>query len=290
MIQFMIFSVLAGGLFMVADGILRLPPMATAKGVRLVAKKEQGIVEMLLHMLVMPVVKLISPFFVIAPFKEKKMKQQLERAGIPLLPKEYYARSCVMAMGAFVISYIMLMCTMKNMWFISIILGVVVFFHFHGEIKDRLKNKDKLIEAELPKFIRAIVQGLKTEKDIIKLLETYQTISSVGLKYDIEVLIMDLKSGNFEEGMIEFDKRLGNSYISRLSKALIAVNRGDDQSSMLNYLLSDMGLLAKEMMQRELNKRPGRVKMLVIPIVVVAVATLFYVIGSNLFDSLGGIV
>ena len=63
------------------------------------------------------------------------------------------------------------------------------------------------------------------------------------LKYDIEVLIMDLKSGNFEEGMTEFDKRLGNSYVSRLSKALIAVNRGDDQSSMLNYLLSDMGYM-----------------------------------------------
>ena len=50
-----------------------------------------------------------------------------------------------------------------------------------------------------------------------------------------------------------------------------------------------MGLLAKEMMQRELNKRPGRVKMLVIPIVLVAVVALFYVIGSNLFNSLGGI-
>ena len=166
---------------------------------------------------------------------------------------------------------------------------------YGGEIlraKDMRHNYsmlDRLIEAELPKFIRAIVQGLRTEKDIIKLLETYQTIAGEGLRYDIEVLIMDLKSGNFEEGMTEFEKRLGNSYVSRLAKALIAVNRGDDQSSMLNYLLSDMGLLAKEMMQRELNKRPGRVKMLVIPIVLVAVVALFYVIGANLFSSLGGI-
>ena len=194
-----------------------------------------------------------------------------------------------MAVGTGILSYIMLACTMKKMSVVAITLGVVVYFHFNGEIKDKLKAKDKLIEAELPKFIRAVVQGLKTEKDIIKLLETYQTIAGPGLKYDIEVLIMDLKSGNFEEGMTEFDKRLGNSYVSRLSKALIAVNRGDDQSSMLNYLLSDMGLLAKEMMQRELNKRPGRVKMLVIPIVIVAVAALFYVIGMNLFTSLGGI-
>jgi hypothetical protein len=50
-----------------------------------------------------------------------------------------------------------------------------------------------------------------------------------------------------------------------------------------------MGTLAKEMMQRELNKRPGRVKMLVIPVVIIAVMALFYVIGMNLFTSLSGI-
>ena len=289
MMYFCIFILLAGGFISLTNELLGLPPYATAKGVKLATKKEQSVGSVLMQAAVMPLVKIVSPFVIMADFKEKRMSKQLKRADIPLTPKEYCARSIVMAFAVGAGSYIMLACTMKKMSVIAIVLGVVVYFHFNGEIKDKLKAKDKLIETELPKFIRAIVQGLKTEKDIIKLLETYQTIAGPGLKYDIEVLIMDLKSGNFEEGMTEFDKRLGNSYVSRLSKALIAVNRGDDQSSMLNYLLSDMGLLAKEMMQRELNKRPGRVKMLVIPIVVVAVAALFYVIGMNLFTSLGGI-
>lgn len=289
MMYFFIFILLAGGFISLTNELLGLPPYATAKGVKLATKKEQALGSVLMQAAVMPLVKIVSPFVIMADFKEKRMAKQLKRAGIPLTPKEYCARSIVMAFAVGAGSYIMLACTMKKMSIVAIVLGVVVYFHFNGEIKDRLKAKDKLIEAELPKFIRAIVQGLKTEKDIIKLLETYQTIAGQGLKYDIEVLIMDLKSGNFEEGMTEFDKRLGNSYVSRLSKTLIAVNRGDDQSSMLNYLLSDMGLLAKGMMQRELNKRPGRVKMLVIPIVVVAVAALFYVIGMNLFTSLGRI-
>lgn len=147
----------------------------------------------------------------------------------------------------------------------------------------------RLIESELPKFIRAIVQGLKTEKDVIKLLESYSTIAGKGLQYDIEVLVLDLKSGNFENAMLDFDKRVGNAYMSRLTKALIAVNRGDNQEAALNHLLSDMSLLSHETMQRELNKRPGRVKMMVIPIVVIGIFTLFYVVGVNLFNSLGGI-
>ena len=289
MIYFLIFAFFAGGLFIVSSEALGLPPIATAKGVKTAVKSKQSFLDSLLTVVVMPIVKIISPFMMIADYKEKRIAKQLRRAGIPLTPKEYYARSIVMAVLATAITYIMLVLTVKSMSLVAVVLGVVVYFHFHGEIKDKLKAKDRLIEAELPKFIRAIVQGLRTEKDIIKLLETYQTIAGDGLKYDIEVLIMDLKSGNFEEGMTEFEKRLGNSYVSRLAKALIAVNRGDDQSSMLNYLLSDMGLLAKEMMQRELNKRPGRVKMLVIPIVLVAVVALFYVIGANLFSSLGGI-
>ena len=89
--------------------------------------------------------------------------------------------------------------------------------------------------------------------------------------------------------MIDFENRVGNAYISRLAKSLIAVNRGDNQEASLNHLLSDMSLLSHETMQRELNKRPGRVKMMVIPIVVIGIFTLFYVVGVNLFDSLGGI-
>ena len=289
MTYFLIFVFFAGGLFILSSEALGLPPLATAKGVKTAVRSRQSFLDALLTAVVMPIVKIVSPFIVIAEYKEKRMAGKLKRADIPLKPKEYCARSIVMAALATMATYIMLVFTVKSMSLVAVVLGVVVYFHFHGEIKDKLKAKDRLIEAELPKFIRAIVQGLKTEKDIIKLLETYQTIAGNGLKYDIEVLIMDLKSGNFEEGMTEFEKRIGNSYVSRLAKALIAVNRGDDQSSMLNYLLSDMGLLAKEMMQRELNKRPGKVKMLVIPIVLVAVTALFYVIGANLFSSLGGI-
>ena len=289
MITIVVFMLLTAGIYSVVSELAGLPPGSTGKGIRSAVRKERSLYDNLNVYFIMPFVKVISPFIKMADYKKKRMGIQLARAGIEFTPEEYFARSVLMSVTAFVSSFVLLSVTMSSMKFVSVVLAVVVFFHFHGEIKDKLKVKDRQIESELPKFIRAIVQGLKTEKDVIKLLETYQTISGVGLKYDIEVLIMDLKSGNFEDGMTEFDKRVGNAYISRLTKALIATQRGDNQESSLNYLISDMGTLAKEMMQRELNKRPGRVKMLVIPIVLVAVAALFYVIGMNLFSSLSGI-
>ncbi len=289
LVYILIFLLLMGGVYAILTEILKLPPASTGKGVKIAVKKNHSPMDFINEYFIAPFVKILSPLVHMEDFKEKRMSMQLARAAIPLTPKEYIARSFLMAIAATVLSGLLLSVTMSNMLPVSAILGVVVYFHFNSEIKDKLKAKDKLIESELPKFIRAIVQGLKTEKDIIKLLETYQTIAGDGLRYDIEVLIMDLKSGNFEDAMVAFDKRVGNAYVSRLTKALVAVNRGDNQDSTLNYLISDMGLLAKEMMQRELNKRPGRVKIVIIPIVLVAVGTLFYVIGMHLFSSLGGI-
>lgn len=289
MVYLLIFILLTGGIFAVISQLLGLPPASTGRGVKIATHKDHTPMDFVNEYFISPFVKVLSPLVRMAEFKEKRMGIQLARAGISLTPKEYVARSFLMAGAALILSGLLLSLTMSNMLPVSAILAVVVYFHFNGEIKDKLKAKDRLIEAELPKFVRAIVQGLKTEKDVIKLLETYQTIAGDGLRYDIEVLIMDLKSGNFEDAMIAFDKRVGNAYVSRLTKALISVNRGDNQDSTLNYLISDMGLLAKETMQRELNKRPGRVKMLIIPIVLVAVGTLFYVIGMHLFNSLGGI-
>lgn len=289
-INIVVFILLAAGIYSITCEYVGLPPGSTGRGVRIALKKEQSFYDSLNLHFIRPLVKVIAPLIKVAEYKKKRMSIRLARAGIDLTCEEYYARSVVMAAAAFFVSFVFLSCTMKNMKIMAGIFAVVVFLHFHGEVKDKLKQKDKQIEAELPMFIRAVVQGLKTEKDVIKLLETYQTISGDGLKYDIEILIMDLKSGNFEEAMTEFDKRVGNAYVSRLVKSLISVNRGDNQESSLNYLISDMGTLAKEMMQRELNKRPGRVKMLVIPIVAVAVGTLFYVIGVNLFTALNGIV
>ena len=286
---FVIFVLLTGGLFSVVSQLAGIPPGATAKGIHIAVRKEQTIKDQIFSVFVMPFAKTIAPLIHIADFKKKRISGKLARAGINMTPEEYLARSLIMSGTSLIISFLLLKISMRNMSFISVILAGLVFFNINSEVNDKLKNKDKLIEKELPKFIRAIVQGLKSEKDIIKLLETYQSISGEGLKYDIEVLIMDLKSGSFEDGFIEFDKRVGNSYISRLSKALIAVNRGDNQDSTLNYLLSDMSTLAKEMMQRELNKRPGKIKILIIPVVLMAVIALFYTIGVNLFSSLSGI-
>ena len=274
---------------MIISHKLRLPPLSTAMGVKNAAAVKPDMKDTAKKRLLMPAANLIAPLIRLEEYKLRRLALQLERAEMNMMPEQYYARAIVMALGVLVTSGIFISFVMPQMLPVVIILAVIIYLHFFNEYKDRLKEKDKMIESELPRFVRAMVQGLKKEKDVIKLLEIYEPIAGKGMRYDIEVLIMDLKSGSFESGMLEFEKRLCNAHISRLAKALISINAGNNQDSTLNHLLSDMSVLAHETMQRELNKRPGRVKIMVIPIVIVGVITLFYVIGIFLFRSLGGI-
>ena len=289
LIYFIIFLCLAAGFFMLVSHKLRLPPGSTARGIKNAAAEKSDIMREVKKRLLIPATNLIAPFIRVEEYKSRRMAVQLERAEIHMTPEQYYARAIVMALGVLTAGGGAAAFVMPQMLAIAVAMAIVTYLHFFGEYKDKLKEKDKLIESELPRFVRAMVQGLKKEKDVIKLLETYETIAKKGLRYDIEVLIMDLKSWSFEAGMLEFDKRVGNAHISRLTKALISIHSGDNQDSTLNHLLSDMSVLARETMQRELNKRPGRVKMMVIPIVVLGVFTLFYVLGVFLFGSLSGL-
>lgn len=203
-----IFILISAGIFSILSSVLKLPPYSATQRLRGVAGKTK-MTETLNQRLLLPVMKLVAPFIRLDDFKERRMKIKLERAGIIFTPKEYYARAVVMAAGTAIIGTLAAVAIMPSMAVVVCILAVIVYFHFFGEVNDRLKEKDELIESELPKFIRAIVQGLKTEKDVIKLLESYSTIAGKGLQYDIEVLVLEFEIMKFENAMLDFDKRVG---------------------------------------------------------------------------------
>lgn len=289
MTYILVFLILASGIFAVASWGTRLAPYATARNIHRTKAKQESVVVRLENLALRPLLLLIAPLIRLEPYKEKQLAVQLGRAEITLEPREYYAKAVILAAAAGVLTSIAAGVIMPSMVPAAIVLAIIIYLHLTGEVKDKLKAKDKLIEDELPRFVRAIVQGMRTEPDIIKLFESYLAIAKSGLQYDLEVLVMELKSGNFEDAMNAFDRRVGNAYMSRLTKALIAAEQGSNQDTTLHHLMSDMSTLAHETLRRELDKRPGKVRMLVIPVVILGIATLFFTIGVHLFSSLGGL-
>ena len=146
MINFLFFIGVTSGLFFILDDVLKLPPLSTTKNIKLATKKEQSIKDKALNFMVMPIVKMVAPFFVIASYKDKMMEKKLKRAGIPLTPKEYMARSVVVGVLTTIASYFLIVIALNGMKWISLVLGVLVYFNLNNEVSDKLKEKDRLIE------------------------------------------------------------------------------------------------------------------------------------------------
>jgi len=260
-------------------------------------KKQSG--ARLLNLFVMPLVKPVSRLIRIDPEEEAKMASMLRRGGLDLTPKEYHARALICAAFTLPLLLLLLAAGATNIAPVILIFAVVVYFHFVTDLKDKLKEKKRLIEMELPSFVRSILYKLDdirvnnakavVQVDLIQIFEDYLKISSEVFYYDIAVLVMEMKAKDIETALRNFKERVGLSEVSFLVNALIGLYRGEHQGEALMYLAKDMDLKAKEALRKNLNRLPGKIKLASIPLVAVTLASLLYVIGSHLITSMGGL-
>jgi hypothetical protein len=181
---------------------------------------------------------------------------------------------------------------------IALIFAVVVYFHFMTDLKDMMKEKKRRIEIELPSFVRSILYKLDdirgdkqsvVQVDLIQIFEDYLKVASDVFRYDVSVLVLEMKAKDIETALRNFNERIGLTDVSFLVNALIGLHRGEHQGEALAYLARDMDVKAKEALRKKLNKLPGTVKRASIPLVVVTLACLLYVIGSHMVKSMGGL-
>jgi hypothetical protein len=231
--------------------------------------------------------------------KEREAASTLRRGGIDLTPREYQARALICAAFTLLLLVPLLAIGATNIAPVILIFSIVVYFHFTTDFKDKLKTKKALIEAELPGFVRSILYKLddiregsqKTvvQVDLIQIFEDYLMVASDVFRYDVAVLVMEMKAKDIETALRNFNERIGLTDVSFLVNALIGLYRGEHQGEALAALARDMDVKAKEALKKKLNKLPGKIKIASIPLVAVTLATLLYVIGSHMTRSMGGL-
>lgn len=155
---------------------------------------------------------------------------------------------------------------------------IYLFFKNYDEVNDILQNKAKLLEDEIPTFVRSIESGLHTDRDIIRGFERYKKIASPAMASELDIVIADMQASSVAQGLMRFDNRLNSPEISRLCAALIEVDRGIDNSLTLQYLAQDMTTMHRQIIQRELDKRPGQMKRAILPAGIILVVMMFYIL------------
>ena len=224
------------------------------------------------------ILQIVAPLIPLSESSEKKMNDNLKRADIPYNAKEYYAKAILSACLGILVTVFATTLNSTILVIGGILMTIYLFFKNYDEVNDILQNKAKLLEDEIPTFVRSIESGLHTDRDIIRGFERYKKIASPAMASELDIVIADMQASSVAQGLMRFDNRLNSPEISRLCAALIEVDRGIDNSMTLQYLAQDMTTMHRQIIQRELDKRPGQMKRAILPAGIILVVMMFYIL------------
>jgi hypothetical protein len=291
----LLFLLLSVALVSVMYNLLRIPAYSTGKRFKSTIRKKQDMAA-LLNLMLAPIIRPLAAIIPMKRTREMELGQQLRRVDMSIHPKEYYARALIVAVASLLMIPLIAMAGLPQAAPAAAILSVIIFFHFTSMHKDALKAKQERIELGLPGFIRSILHHLpdirhssEVKVDLIAIFEDYLKVANEVFYYDVAYLITEMKSKDTKTALHNFDARIGLPEVGFLVQALLGLDKGDDQSDALAHLARDVDLKARENIRKQLAKRPGKVRLATIPLVIVAIGTLLYVIVKHLFESVGGL-
>ena len=231
--------------------------------------------------------QIVAPLIPLSAETEKKLTDDLARADIPFTAKEYYAKAILSAMVGVLVAVFGATTHSGIFIILGLLLALYLYMHNYDQVKDLLENKYALIENEIPTFIRSVESALHMDRDIIHAIERYNKIASPTMRSELEILLADMQSSSVPQGLMRFDNRMRSPEISRLVAALIETDRGVDATMTLQYLAQDMTTMHRQLIQRELDKRPGKMKRAIMPAGILLVIMMFYIMIEAVVNSVG---
>lgn len=283
---FILILTLSIGIFALVSAVLTFPDSSTLKVLEGI-KKNQSITEQLDEQIVMPIARLVVKFVRIDEYKEVKLRRTLARAKIEFTPHEYFARAITISALTIVSSFLFIPLGIPIFTLLILMLGVILYFKNMQMAADKIKNINEQIVKELPRFIRTYNSATKVDKRIINCIEKYLIIAGDAMKYDLEMLLIDLKTMDEVESLKRFSERVNVSYLNDFITGVIAATQGEDQSAFFAITEQNMNMLARENLKKEVLKRPAKIKKATIAVGVMLFLLYMYPILLDLKNGLG---
>ena len=155
---------------------------------------------------------------------------------------------------------------------------------------NRIRDKRKKIEYELPRLVATIEKTLIHNRDVLGILDNYKEGAGPELKRELEITVADMRSGNYEVALTRLESRVGSAMLSDVTRGLISVIRGDETSvywGSLNLKFSDY---QRQNLKAEAEKAPKKVRKLSMVLLICFMLIYVVVIGQVLVSSLGGFI
>ena len=203
---------LATGLFFLAASLFNLPTLGTAKAMLGTVRQEKKAARSLETYFMTLAVRL-AQYIHMDEYKRSRMNNVLKASGMNLSPEVYQAYAFVKA-GAVLLGVLPCLFLLPLVSPILVFLAILVYFKEAQKADEKLKAKRGEIEGELPRFVATVEQELKSSRNVIGMLENFKKNAGASLAGELDVLLADMRSSNYEAALTRFEARLNSPMLS----------------------------------------------------------------------------
>lgn len=260
MLQAFIGVLIGVGLYLILADLLRIPFIKTSKAVVNLSKRQKK-KTLSLELWLQNLSSWMANKIHLNEYKRLQLESDLKTAGVNLSPEQYKANALLKAglSGIFAIPFLFIFPLLSPVF---IIIGIAMYFKKSKEIQEKIKAKRSAIEYELSRLVFSIEKTLTHNRDILAILDNYRENAGPELKYELNITVADMRSGNYESALTRLEARVGSSMLSDVVRGLIAVLRGDDTAAYWANLSVKFSDVQRQLLKQQAVKVPGKVKRL----------------------------
>lgn len=274
------------GIAFILLDVLKVPSYAVSKATHNLGKKQNKKTNPL-EVWLKEIANRIAGKLKLNEYKRMQLDADLKTADINMTPEMYVADNIVKSLfvGVFAIPVFFFS---KALAALIVFCAGLLYYNNSKKAGNRIKEKRKRIEYELPRLVSTIEKTLAHNRDVLGILDAYKDSAGPELRRELEITVADMRSGNYEIALTRLESRVGSAMLSDVTRGLISVIRGDDTAVYWGTLVLKFSDYQRQNLKAEADKAPKRVRKL--SMVLLVCFTLIYVavIGQVLVSSLGG--
>lgn len=141
-----------------------------------------------------------------------------------------------------------------------VVLALLLYFKENQKADETLKAKREEIEGELPRMVATMEQELKASRNVIGMLERFKGNAGPALTGELDILLADMRSSNYEAALTRFEARLNSPMLSDVVRGLIGVLRGDDSTVYFQMLAHDFKQIELQRLKAQAQKIPPKIR------------------------------
>ena len=285
--EYLIALAFAAGIFLILCDLYRIPLLSTSVAYDHLAQRQVEKTPSL-DIWLKGLAVWISKHIRLSEYRKMQMQSDLTSAGIHLSPEMHIANALVQSLLV-ALTAIPLYFILPVLSPVMLLAAVYMYFRASKGVAEKIKEKRRKIEYELPRFVSHIDKTLKHNRDVLNIIDTYKENAGEEMAQELEITAADMRSGNYEAALTRLESRVGSSMLSDTTRGLIGVLRGDETDAYWANLALKFADYQRQLLKAEAQKVPGRVRKLSMCILGCFLAMYLVVIVIQIIVSLGGI-